>query len=72
MNIITATVISRGRAPEGWRRAEWTARGVEWHIDYDITILLANIAVAGALSRAWRLGGNPAGWGPNVKGKAAP
>lgn len=47
-----------------WRRRELGNAAAD--------VLGPNLAVAGALSRAWRLGGNPAGWGPNVKGKAAP
>lgn len=46
---------------------------VDW---FDASILIRNIAVAGALTKAWRLGDQHGycigDWKPNVDGRAAP
>lgn len=53
MNIVTTT----SDVPSGAVRLakHWSSDGVLWHYftDYDLTILLRNLAVAGALCAAW-------------------
>lgn len=66
MNIVTWTVY--GGEPTGWHRAEWVTRSpgvraIRYETDFDLTCFLRNVAVAGALATAWRLGNeNGAAW----------
>lgn len=57
MNIIVRTEYGREPAYH-WHRAEWVAiepgvRKIRYETDFDVTILLRNIAVAGGLTKAY-------------------
>jgi hypothetical protein len=53
-------------------KRDWSEEGPQYEC-YDLTTLLHNIAVAGALTRAWKLGDDPgARWWPNNRGYVAP
>jgi len=57
VNIITSTTY--GDDPAIWHRAEWVLTGpgmkaIRYETDYDLTVLLANLSIAGGLELAWR------------------
>lgn len=61
MNIVTGTTY--GGQPVGWHRAEWVTtsigmKAIRYETDYDLTVLLANLSIAGGLELA-RRGGVP-------------
>ena len=67
MNIVTTNAF--GDEPSGWIRAEWVTlrpgvRMIRYQTDYDLTVFLRNIAVVGALARAWQLGNENGKWKP--------
>lgn len=55
-NIVTG--VTYNNPPVDWHRAEWVTvspghRALRYEIDYDLTTLLHNLAVAGALTKAY-------------------
>lgn len=61
VNVVTTNVF--GDEPDGWVRAEWVTprpgvRMIRYQTDYDLSIFLRNVAVAGALCAAWKCGRN--------------
>jgi hypothetical protein len=59
VNIVTWTEYAeRGKpTPEGWHRAEWVTlspglRAIRYETDFDVSIFLHNVSIAGALSLA--------------------
>ena len=90
-NIVTASFLcKRGDQPksDGWHRAGWDGYVIRYETDFDLTTLMHNLAIAGALTKAFRLGdtyGWDMGWNdanhhgqvtdewrPNSDGRAAP
>lgn len=55
MNIVTGTTY--GGEPVGWHQAEWVTmnpgvKAIRYETDYDLTVLLANLSIAGGLELA--------------------